>query len=87
MKFDSKAMALSSSIVVGVISIICGLLLLIAPDFLFAILNYIAHGVDLSKISMPATINGIITGTAINIVFSYIIAYAFAEIYNRLAKE
>lgn len=87
MKFDSKAIALSFSAVVGGISIVCALLLLIAPDLAFALANYIAHGTDLAKISKTATIDGAIIGTIMIMIFSYIAAYVFAEIYNWIAKE
>lgn len=87
MKFDSKALALSFSTVSGFISIICGLLLLIAPDFAFTLANYIAHGTDLAKIAKPATFGGVIIGTALVAIFSYAAAYIFAEFYNRWQKE
>lgn len=87
MKFDSKALALSFGAVSGIISIICGLLLLIAPDFAFTLANYIAHGADLEKIAKPATFGGVITGTIVVVILSYIAAYVFAELYNRWQKE
>ncbi len=87
MKFNSKAIALSFGIMAGLVSIICGLLLLIAPDFAFTLANYFTHGMDLAKISKPATVSGVLTGTIMIIALSYIIAYIFAEIYNRLVKE
>lgn len=87
MKFDSKAFALSFAAISGIISIVCGLLLLIAPDFAFTLANYIAHGADLEKIAKPATFGGVITGTIVVVILSYIAAYVFAELYNRWQKE
>lgn len=87
MKFDSKAIALSFGIVSGAVSIICALLLLIAPDIAFTLANYIAHGADWAKIAKPVTLDGVIIGTILIAALSYAAAYVFAETYNSLAKE
>ncbi len=87
MKLDSKAFALSLGAVSGIISSICALLLLIAPNFTYTIANYIAHGLDLTKIAKPVTAGGAITGIVLAVIFSYIAAYVFAELYNRWQKE
>lgn len=87
MKFDSKALALSFSAISGIVSLICGLLLLIAPDFAFTLANYIAHGADFAKIAKAVTFGGVITGTIVVIILSYVTAYVFAELYNYEVRE
>ena len=83
-KLSPKRVSLSLGIVTGIISIICALLILIAPESTTKLFGAIFHGIDVSQITKPITLNGALIGTIEVIVIALIVGWLFATIYNKL---
>jgi len=83
-KLNAKRISLSLAAVAGIISLICGLLIILAPQVTVKLFGAIFHGIDLSQIEKTATIGGIILGTVEVIVIALIAGWLFAVIYNKI---
>mgnify|MGYP001616860821 CR=1 FL=1 len=83
-KLNAKRVALSLAIVSGVISIICALLILIAPEFTVSLFGAIFHGIDISQITKPITLGGAILGTVEIVILALIAGWLFASVYNKI---
>ena len=83
-KLNAKIVSFSLAIVAGIISIVCALLIAIAPQATVNLFGSIFHGIDLSKIAKTMTIGGAILGTVEVIVIALIAGWLFAVIYNKI---
>lgn len=82
-KLNAKKVSLSLGIVTGIVSIICALLIAIAPTGTVKLFGSIFHGIDLTKITTTMTIGSAIQGTITAIILALIVGWLFAWIYNR----
>ena len=87
MKFDEKNIALSFSITLGVLYIICSLVYYLAPSLFSALGGYLMHGIELSKTAKPFFFGQFAGGLALTVILSYAGAYFFATVYNYLDTE
>jgi len=82
-KLSAKRVSLSLATLTGIISIICALLIAIAPQFTIKFFGAIFHGINLSQIEKTMTLGGAITGIIAAIILALIIGWIFAVIYNK----
>lgn len=85
----SQAFANAATVVIAVFYVICALLSYIMPDLLVAIASSWIHSLSLGALKSTTTmsISSLIVGVATISLITWITAYAFAEVYNRLAKN
>ena len=79
-----KRVSLSLATVAWIISIVCALLILIAPQATTNLFGAIFHGIDINQITKPITLVGALIGTIEVIVIALIVGWLFATVYNRL---
>ena len=82
-KLSVKRVSMSLAVVAGIISIIFGLLILIAPQATVNLFGEIFHGIDISQITRPITIGGALLGTIEVMIIALIAGWLFAVIYNK----
>jgi len=86
-KKDVNATGIALALTLLVVSIVCLLLLLIAPTFSLRLFGSFMHGIDLTKIAIAPSIGGkTILGLIVIAVGGYLIGALFAIIYNKFAK-
>lgn len=86
-KKDVNATGIALALTLGIISILCLVLVLIAPVFALNLFGSFMHGVDLSKIAITPTIGGrTLLGFIVALAGGYLIGVIFALIYNKFAK-
>ena len=83
-KMNARRVSFSLGYVAGIISIVCALLIWIAPESTTKLFDAIFHGLDISKIASPITLSGAILGTIEVIIIALISGWLFAVIYNKL---
>lgn len=86
-KKDVNATGIALALTLGIISVICLLLVLVAPTFALNLFGSFMHGIDLTKIAIIPTISGkTLLGLIVALVGGYLIGAIFATIYNKFAK-
>ena len=86
-KKDVNATGIALALTLGIISILCLVLVLIAPGFALNLFGSFMHGVDLSKIAITPSIGGrTLLGFIVALAGGYLIGVIFALIYNKFAK-
>ena len=83
-KLNAKRVSLSLAAVAGIISIVCALLILIAPEEAIRLFGSIFHGIDISKITVAISWGNAILGTVVAIALALAIGWLFASIYNKI---
>jgi len=83
-KLSAKRVSLSLAAVTGIISIVCAILISIAPQFTTNLFRAIFHGIDISQISKSITFSSALLGTIEIIVIALITGWLFAVIYNKI---
>lgn len=79
MQLNKAKFALAAATVMGVWSIICAVLVYIAPDLTLKLFSWMAHLVNLQAgISFPEAIYGVIEVFTL----TYVTAYVFAWLHN-----
>ncbi|MEK6952104.1 MAG: DUF5676 family membrane protein [Nanoarchaeota archaeon] len=87
MKHDVNATGIALALTLGILSIVCLLLVLIAPSFALSLFGSFMHGIDLTKIAVTPSLSGkTLLGLIVAVVGGYIIGAIFAAIYNKFAK-
>ncbi|MEK6858995.1 MAG: DUF5676 family membrane protein [Nanoarchaeota archaeon] len=81
---SARKVSFSLATVAGIVSIICALLLVIAPEATTNVFGAIFHGIDLSQITKPVTWGGVILGTAEVVILALVAGWLFTKVYNRL---
>ena len=73
----------------GAVYVICRLLAVAAPNLLFSVGQSWFHTVNLESVraACPMPTGTFILGLATSVVFSWVAAYAVAELYNRWEKR
>lgn len=86
-KKDVNATGIALALTLGIISILCLVLVLIAPVFALNLFGSFMHGIDLSKIAVTPAIGGrTLLGFIVALAGGYLIGVIFALIYNKFAK-
>lgn len=82
-----KLVVVSVTLVSVIISLICALLIAIAPEPMLKFFGSMFHGVDISKISSSITLSGVLTSILAVIVTSAVISWIFVLTYNYLSNK
>ncbi len=85
-RLNVKKVALSLAAVAGIISIICALLIAIAPEFTINLFGAIFHGLDINAIAKQMTLGGAVLGIVEAIILALIMGWLFAVVYNWMRK-
>ena len=84
-KLNVKRTANALAVTAGIISLVCYILILIAPVGTVSFFGAIFHGIDMSKIAVESVSvgNGLL-GVIEAIILGWIIGWLFAKIYNSM---
>jgi len=85
-KLSVNKVSLSLAAVSGILSIVCALLIALAPEATTKLFGIIFHGIDISQITKPITLGGALFGTIEVIVIALIAGWLFAVIYNKIKR-
>jgi len=83
-KLNVKVVSLSLASVSAVLSLLCALLIALAPQASLKFFGSIFHGMDITKIAQPVTLPGVATGLIAIVIVALITGWLFAVIYNHL---
>ncbi len=83
MKLNIWPFSLSVGAVTAVASIICGILIALAPGATMAVVSYLFH-IDLTGLSRAITWGGFFAGLAVSVLTMMLGAAAVAWLYDRL---
>lgn len=86
MKLNETAWANTSAILIAIIYIVCAAFIAGAPEFSKSVAESWFHGIDLSSIWTGAPRGNFVVGLLSAVVASWLTGWAFAWIYNKLAK-
>jgi len=81
-KLNPKIVSLSLASVSVILSILCALLVALAPKTTLIFFGSIFHGIDISKIATSVTFSGVLMGLFAIIILSLITGWLFALVYN-----
>ncbi len=84
-KLNARRVSLSLAATIGIISVVCALLILIAPQATMNLFGAIFHGIDISQITKPITLGGALLGTVEVAIIALVAGWLFAVIYNKLS--
>ncbi len=83
MQLNKSKFALAAAAVMGAWSIVCALLVAIAPDLTLKLFSWMVHLVNLEAgVSFPEAAYGVIEV----FVLTYVTAYVFAWLHNRFVE-
>lgn len=84
MQLNKQKFALAAASVMGIWSVICAILVAIAPDLTLKLFSWMVHLVDLKAgVSFPEALYGIVEV----FVLTYVTAYVFAWLHNRFVES
>ena len=86
-KKDVNATGIALALTFLIVSIVCLVLVLIAPKFAISLFGSFMHGIDITKIAVTPSISGnTLLGLIVAVVGGYLIGAIFAALYNKFAK-
>lgn len=87
-KKNINATGIALALTFLIVSIVCLLLVLIAPGFTLKLFGSFMHGIDITKIAVTPSISiNTILGIIAVAIGGYLIGVIFAAIYNKFAKD
>ncbi|MBI2498810.1 hypothetical protein HYV88_01050 [Candidatus Woesearchaeota archaeon] len=87
MKKDVNASGIALGLTFLIVSVVCLLLVLIAPGFALSLFGSFMHGIDITKIAITPGFDGrTILGFIVVFISGYLIGAVFASIYNKFVK-
>lgn len=82
---SQKRVALTLAIISGMLYIVCAVLFAVAPELTLKFFSKIFHGIDITRIaSTTIPLSSTLIGFAEIVVFSLIVGWLFAVIYNKI---
>ena len=81
-----KRIANTLAVTVGIVSLVCYILILVAPAGTISFFGAIFHGIDISSITKTISLAYGLLGVVEAIVLGWIIGWLFAKIYNSLKE-
>ena len=88
MKLDSLSFANAATLIMAVVYVFCRLAVGLFPDLTLAIAQSWFHGIDLTRISgWNLGVGSFVLGLISLSLFTWVVDYVFAEIYNNLVKK
>lgn len=86
-KLNPKVVSFSLAFVSGIVYILCAIFFTIAPQTTLNISKYMFHGIDITKIAnTPIPWSDTIIGFIEIVMFSLILGWLFATIYNKINR-
>ena len=86
-KLNPKVVSFSLVIVSAILSLVCALLLVLAPEASLNFFGSIFHGIDMTKIAASVTVSGVLTGLVAIVIIAFVAGWLFAVIYNYLLNK
>lgn len=87
-QLSPKVVALSLAKVFGIVSLLCALIFVIAPEKGLNLFKDIFHGIDITQIAAaPVTLGSVILGIIEAVVIGLVIGWLFAVVYNFVSKK
>jgi len=85
----SKPFAHAGALMMAGFYLFCVVLSYIAPDFLFSVAQSWVHSLNLEVLrdANPISLGSIVTGLLTSTVATWVVAYVFAETYNKLSGK
>ncbi len=88
MKLDSLSFANAAALIMAVVYVVCRLSVGLFPDLTLAIAQSWFHGIDLARISgWNLGVGSFVLGLISLSLFTWVVDYVFAEVYNNLVKK
>ena len=89
MELNKNKFAFAASIVMGALYVSCLALSYIAPVFTLKMFGLLIHLINLESLAsgMSITILGAILGFMQSVVYTFVLVWIFAGIYNKLIKD
>lgn len=81
-KLNPKVVSFSLASASGILSVVCAILLALAPEATLKFFGSIFHGADLTKIASPVTLSGVIMGLIAVVIVAFVSGWIFAAVYN-----
>lgn len=81
-RLNPKIVSLSLVSVSVVLSLLCALLIALAPQATVNFFGSIFHGIDIVKIATPITLSGVMIGFAATAIVAFVTGWLFAVVYN-----
>lgn len=81
-ELNPKVLSFSLASASGILSLLCALLLAIAPEATLKFFGSIFHGADITKIASPVTVSGVIIGLIAVVIVSFVSGWVFSVTYN-----
>ena len=86
-KLNPKIVSLSLAGVSVIISLLCALLIVIAPEVTLRFFGSVFHGINMTKIAAPITLSGVLTSLVALVIVAFATGWLFAMIYNYLSDK
>lgn len=86
-KLNPRVVSFSLVIVSAILSLVCALLLAVAPEAGLKFFGSIFHGIDTTKIATSVTVSGVLTGLVAIVIVALVTGWLFAVIYNYLQDK
>ena len=83
MGLETKKFAFAVAETAGIVYLVCTLVVILFPSSSITLLGWIAHVQSSSIAARTVTFPGFILGLLQVVIYSYIIAWVFAKIYNK----
>ena len=75
----------SAGLMLTIVSLLCAILFVIAPEITLNLANNIFHGIDLTQIAKASvSLGGVIIGLVVAFVVGFVSGWIFAVIYNKI---
>ena len=81
---NPRRVAFSLALVTAILSIICALLIAVAPEAMTKLFGTIFHGIDIQEIATPFSWGNAVLGTIVITVIALITGWLFAVVYNKI---
>ncbi|MBI3190936.1 hypothetical protein HYZ41_04515 [archaeon] len=86
-KLNPKVVAFSLAVVSAILSLVCALLLVLAPEVSLRFFGSIFHGIDMTKIAASVTVSGVLTGLVAIVIVAFVVGWLFAVTYNYFSTK
>lgn len=88
MELNKNKFTLAASYTVGILYAVCVVLVAVAPNFALKLLGGVAHLANVDKFAgdVQITLAGVGIGLIQVMIYSYIAAFLFSWLYNKLVK-
>lgn len=86
-RLNPKVVSVSLAVAGAALSLLCALLLALAPAASLRFFGSIFHGIDVSTIAAPVTVNGVLTGLGAIVIVALVSGWLFAVVYNYFSRK